>query len=691
MVAPRSWARLTAARPTPPAAAWIRTVWPGRRAASASNAYSAVRKATGTAAASSKESSGGLRTTRDAGTVTKERKEPGANPITGSPTRNSRTPGPTVRTTPAPSSPRGPASPGYRPSVLRTSRKLRPVARSSISTSPGPGARRSCGRSVRLSSKPRSRTKSSTAWVGPCAPWAGESQGTSRAARLSPPRCATSSSASAERSSSASASASPPGASGSRSIARQRAAGFSRATTARRPQRAAWWGCVTPRGPAAWLPRVTSTRVGATPGAEAIAFARSSAARHARRAAAWTAFAVMCSSIPTVERRQVHDASERPRRRHHLVQLLVGPVEVHTCPAGFERPREAGDLVRRVPDEQPRRPTARRAWAGRRPGATRPCAASRSRVPGWLVRSPRAPCAATAGRRSAPRPARPPSGCAGRPPGPPRLRAAAVRVSRDDRQERAAGARGRPRPAGTPPRPRGRTPDRETRRPSSADTSRGVPGETRRPWLPGAPPPGRRLRRAPRRSRPRPARPRGIGDRTRVRCHRAHGRRTRRSRISDNRRFNASRVLAGRLGSIERGTAEDAAARVRGPDIRPGGCAVQHERDVAAAGRLVEHRLERPPLTVGDRQGARHLEIGDAERTGLLPVASGREGDLDEPGRRHDARTPEAVVCEQGGLGCHRSPPRRSSGAAPSSASSPAAGGPRPAASERRRRRGRRR
>ena len=53
-----------------------------------------------------------------------------------------------------------PAGPGYMPSTLRTSRKLRPVARTATTASPAPGTGRSAASSTRPSSVPRSCTAS---------------------------------------------------------------------------------------------------------------------------------------------------------------------------------------------------------------------------------------------------------------------------------------------------------------------------------------------------------------------------------------------------------------------------------------------------------------------------------------------------------------------------------------------------
>ena len=70
--------------------------------------------------------------------------------------------GPTPATRPAHSPPSGPGSPGYMPSTLSTSLKLRPVASTSISTSPGPGARRSIGSRGIGQSSPRFQERDGT-------------------------------------------------------------------------------------------------------------------------------------------------------------------------------------------------------------------------------------------------------------------------------------------------------------------------------------------------------------------------------------------------------------------------------------------------------------------------------------------------------------------------------------------------
>ncbi|TXS49025.1 hypothetical protein EAO75_15135 [Streptomyces sp. uw30] len=75
-------------------------------------------------------------------------------PITRSPTARRSTPGPVSTTTPAPSRPIRPASPGYMPRTFSTSRKLTPAARIATRTSPGPSGRRSSGTRAMPSRRP---------------------------------------------------------------------------------------------------------------------------------------------------------------------------------------------------------------------------------------------------------------------------------------------------------------------------------------------------------------------------------------------------------------------------------------------------------------------------------------------------------------------------------------------------------
>ncbi|GAA5608801.1 hypothetical protein Sgri01_07170 [Streptomyces griseus] len=91
----------------------------------------------GTEAASWNVQSSGMRTTMRASAADVSANESGSSPITRSPTAVPVTPGPTSVTTPAPSPPID-AAPGYMPSEMSTSRKLRPAARTATRTRPSP-------------------------------------------------------------------------------------------------------------------------------------------------------------------------------------------------------------------------------------------------------------------------------------------------------------------------------------------------------------------------------------------------------------------------------------------------------------------------------------------------------------------------------------------------------------------------
>ena len=111
--------------------------------------YQAVRNATGMVAAASSETPSGTGVNTCASAVQWVAKLSRANPITASPGCKLVTPGPTRSTRPAHSKPNtAPASPSSstssssRPFASMTSRKFRPDAEISTSTSPGSGARR---------------------------------------------------------------------------------------------------------------------------------------------------------------------------------------------------------------------------------------------------------------------------------------------------------------------------------------------------------------------------------------------------------------------------------------------------------------------------------------------------------------------------------------------------------------------
>ncbi len=142
--------------PTPPAAAWTRTDSPDLRPPRSSSAYSAVRNTSGTPAAWVNDQPSGIGHTLRRSAITTGPNAASTMPMTRSPTARSSTPGPTSSTTPAPSRPMIPASPGYMPSTFITSRKLTPAARIAIRTSPGSSADSACGHGivVRLSTVP---------------------------------------------------------------------------------------------------------------------------------------------------------------------------------------------------------------------------------------------------------------------------------------------------------------------------------------------------------------------------------------------------------------------------------------------------------------------------------------------------------------------------------------------------------
>ena len=138
--APARMANWTAASPNPPAAAWIRMRCPASRLANRCRPYSAVRNAIGIPAASVKLMAAGFLATKSAGRLTKDCRLAGANATTVAPTCKSRTSEPTLTIVPAHSAPGVPVRAGNIPSAVSTSRKFRPDARTSISTSSTRGA-----------------------------------------------------------------------------------------------------------------------------------------------------------------------------------------------------------------------------------------------------------------------------------------------------------------------------------------------------------------------------------------------------------------------------------------------------------------------------------------------------------------------------------------------------------------------
>jgi hypothetical protein len=150
-----------AARPTPPAAAWIRTRSPGATRATSCNACSAVTDAVTIDAACSKLSVGGLRTTWAARATTWEAWAPQASATTSSPTASSATSAPQAVMVPAHSMPstRGSgsassAAAGNMPRACSTSRKLSPDACTRIITSSGSSTRGGVRRRLRRPSSP---------------------------------------------------------------------------------------------------------------------------------------------------------------------------------------------------------------------------------------------------------------------------------------------------------------------------------------------------------------------------------------------------------------------------------------------------------------------------------------------------------------------------------------------------------
>ncbi len=143
--------------PTPPAAAWISTFSPGWRPARSTSPYQAVAKTAGTEAAVANDQPSGIGTRWRTSATACVPSALSNRPITRSPTARPVTPGPSWATTPAPSLP-GSAAPGYMPSAISTSRKLRPQARIVTRTSPGPSGRSAIGAATRWSMVPASRT-----------------------------------------------------------------------------------------------------------------------------------------------------------------------------------------------------------------------------------------------------------------------------------------------------------------------------------------------------------------------------------------------------------------------------------------------------------------------------------------------------------------------------------------------------
>ena len=131
--APTRWAYCTAAKPTPPAAEWINTVSPLLRPAILLRPTSTVQYMTGIVAASSIVSTAGLRWLNSTSHIALSLNNPTPIQHTWSPTWNDVTPGPTRTTIPAHSHPGKPGSPGYIPSMFKTSRKFRLAAWTSTS------------------------------------------------------------------------------------------------------------------------------------------------------------------------------------------------------------------------------------------------------------------------------------------------------------------------------------------------------------------------------------------------------------------------------------------------------------------------------------------------------------------------------------------------------------------------------
>ena len=127
---PRQRAAQAGLRPSPchPYLRGFKTRSPARSPPRSNRAYQAVRNATGTVAPSTKSSvSGSLASVRESAIASPDAPAD-RSPMTLSPTERCPTNSPTSTTTPAPSWPIGPGSPGYMPSTPSTSRKLSPVA-----------------------------------------------------------------------------------------------------------------------------------------------------------------------------------------------------------------------------------------------------------------------------------------------------------------------------------------------------------------------------------------------------------------------------------------------------------------------------------------------------------------------------------------------------------------------------------
>src|ERR1700730_10476717 len=150
--APQCRASCTAAIPTPPVAACTKTRCPARTSAKTDKPYNAVKNTTGTPAASSDDHPVGTAVTNRASTTASEPTIPN-KPITGSPTANPHTPGPTSTTTPAPSAPNSPP-PGYIPNATNTSRKFTPTAATATRTWPAASSTRGLGPTTKSSSVP---------------------------------------------------------------------------------------------------------------------------------------------------------------------------------------------------------------------------------------------------------------------------------------------------------------------------------------------------------------------------------------------------------------------------------------------------------------------------------------------------------------------------------------------------------
>ncbi len=128
--APASWANWIAARPTPPAPAWISTVSPAVNRATWPRAWWTVRKQIGRVAAAVRAMPSGTCSARSARTVTWDPMQPLASAAIRSPGVKAVTPAPTAVTVPANSrpmsmaegSPSGSMPGGTRPVAISTSR-----------------------------------------------------------------------------------------------------------------------------------------------------------------------------------------------------------------------------------------------------------------------------------------------------------------------------------------------------------------------------------------------------------------------------------------------------------------------------------------------------------------------------------------------------------------------------------------